>query len=111
MDNKILSILGLIQRSGNLITGEDTCEAYIKKNIIRFILVAEDASDNTKKKFKDMSRYRNIKFTVFGDKASLSQAIGKTNRAVYGIKDENFANQLFSLIQNVHKGSNKLGGE
>ncbi|QEK12232.1 50S ribosomal protein L7ae [Crassaminicella thermophila] len=99
MNDKVFSFLGLAQRSGNLVTGEDTCTAYIKKNAINLVIVAEDASNNTKKKFKDMTMYRNINFVIYGNKNELSHAIGKTNRAVYGIKDKEFAKKIFSLIK------------
>lgn len=111
MENKILSFLGLAQRSGNLVTGEDTCKIYIKKNGLKLVIVTEDASDNTKKKFRDMTEYRKIKFLIYGNKDCLSHAIGKTNRTVYGIKDDVFASKLFSLISEVHESSNNLGGE
>lgn len=108
MENKILSFLGLAQRSGNLVTGEDTCTSYIKKNAAKLVIVANDASDNTKKKFRDMTTNRNTRFVVFGKRDDLSHAVGKMNRTVYIIKDEAFANKLFSLIKDC---SNNLGGE
>jgi ribosomal protein L7Ae-like RNA K-turn-binding protein len=111
MENKILSFLGLAQRSGNLVTGEDTCKIHMKKNGLKLVIVTEDASDNTKKKFRDMTEYRKIKFLIYGDKELLSHAIGKVNRTVYGIKDDVFASKLFLLITEVQGGLNNLGGE
>ncbi|QZY56794.1 L7Ae/L30e/S12e/Gadd45 family ribosomal protein [Crassaminicella profunda] len=111
MENKVLSFLGLAQRSGNLVTGEDTCAAYVKKNAVKLVLIANDASDNTKKKFQDMADFRNIKCVIYGDRQKLSQAVGKPNRAVYGIKDTGLAKKISSLIEEVKDGSNNLGGE
>ncbi|MCT4618659.1 MAG: ribosomal L7Ae/L30e/S12e/Gadd45 family protein [Marinisporobacter sp.] len=111
MKNKIFSFLGLAQRSGNLVTGEDTCAIYVKKNAVKLILIANDASDNTKKKFSDMAEFRNVKFVIYGDRQSLSQAVGRPNRTVYGIKDIGLAKKIFSLIQEAKNGSNNLGGE
>ncbi len=111
MDKRILSFFGLAQRSGNLITGEDTCEYHIKKGHIRLLIVAQDASENTKKKFKDMCEFRGIQHIVFGERDELSAAIGKSNRAVYAIKDTAFANKIYSLIVESMEGLNFLGGE
>ncbi|MCT4606767.1 MAG: ribosomal L7Ae/L30e/S12e/Gadd45 family protein [Marinisporobacter sp.] len=111
MKNKVFSFLGLAQRSGNLVTGEDTCTMYIKKNHVKLVIIANDASDNTKKKFRDMADFRNIKFVIYGDRQSLSQAVGRANRTVYGIKDIGLAKKIFSLIQEAENGSNNLGGE
>lgn len=110
MENKIFSFLGLAQRSGNLVTGEDTCESYIKKNNLKLVIIAKNASDNTKKKFKDMSSHRGIRFVIYGDRDELSQAVGKYNRTVYGIKDEGFANKLFLLIKEYDDWLNNVGG-
>ncbi|WZL74887.1 ribosomal L7Ae/L30e/S12e/Gadd45 family protein [Clostridiaceae bacterium 35-E11] len=111
MENKVFSFLGLAQRSGNLVTGEDTCKYHIKKNDIELVVVAEDASDHTKKKFSDMSNHRNIKFIIYGKRENLSHAVGKVNRTVYGIKDERIANKIFFLMNQDKDGPNNLGGE
>lgn len=110
MKNKIFSFLGLIQRSGNLVTGEDTCASYIKKNAVKLVIVANDASDNTKKKFYDMTSHRNIKFVIYGDRESLSLAVGKVNRTVYAVSDKGFANKLHSLIKEANDCLNNSGG-
>jgi ribosomal protein L7Ae-like RNA K-turn-binding protein len=111
MDKKILSFLGLAQRSGNLITGEDTCEYHIKKGHIRLVIIPLDASENTKKKFKDMCEFRRIQYVIFGKRDELSSAVGKSNRAVYAIKDAVFASKIHSLIMESMKDLNSLGGE
>ncbi|KXG75794.1 L7Ae/L30e/S12e/Gadd45 family ribosomal protein [Thermotalea metallivorans] len=111
MDKKILSFLGLAQRSGNLVTGEDTCQHYIKKGNIYLVVIAEDASENTKKKFQDMCKYRNIRCVIYGKREDLSHAVGKLNRAVYGMKDAAFAKKIYDLIRESMGDSNSLGGE
>ncbi|SHI78991.1 Ribosomal protein L7Ae [Geosporobacter subterraneus DSM 17957] len=111
MPSKFFSLLGLAQRSGNLVTGEDTCEAYIKKGNIKLLIVAEDASANTKKKFHDLCSYRNIKMITYGDRDQMSHAIGKSNRAVYGIKDVAFSQTLLKLINEEGHGVKNSGGE
>lgn len=111
MDRKVLSFLGLAQRSGNLVTGEDTCQHHIKKGNIYLVVIAEDASENTKKKFQDMCKYRNIRYVIYGKREDLSHAVGKLNRAVYGIKDAAFANKIYDFIRESMENSNSLGGE
>lgn len=110
MSNKFLSFLGLAQRSGNLITGEDTCEINIKKGNVKLIIVAQDASNNTKKRFHDLCAYRNIQIITYGDRDEMSHAIGKSNRAVYGVKDVAFSEMLTKLL--IEEGHvNNSGGE
>ena len=111
MSNKFLSFLGLAQRSGNLVTGEDTCEIYIKKGNVKLVIVALDASENTKKKFNDLCVYRNIKIITYGDRDQMSHAIGKSNRAVYGIKNMAFSETLIKLMTEEDQGVKNSGGE
>ena len=47
--NKGLSLLGLAFRSGNLVSGEFAAREAVRKKTAALIIVANDASDNTKK--------------------------------------------------------------
>ena len=47
--NKIFSLLGLATRSRNLVSGEFSSEKAVKGGKAFLVIVAEDASDNTKK--------------------------------------------------------------
>ena len=51
--NKIYSLLGLCQKAGKIVSGEVGCEAAIKNKTAKLLLLAEDASENTKKKFQN----------------------------------------------------------
>lgn len=99
MKDKVLSLLGFVQKSGNLLSGENTCELFIKKNKIKLLIISEEASVNSKNKFMNLCDSRNIPFIVFGSKYDLSSAIGKFNRAIIGIKDENFSRRILDLYK------------
>lgn len=94
MKNKILSLLGIILRSGNLVSGDDTTLSDLKKGKIKLIIIANDASENTKKLFKDKSEYRNVPYIIDFTKEELGKSIGKSSRAVIGIKNEQFATKI-----------------
>ena len=51
--NKIESLLGLCTRSRNLVSGEFAAEAAVKDGSAALVIVATDASANTKKLFRD----------------------------------------------------------
>ncbi|MFQ8987576.1 MAG: L7Ae/L30e/S12e/Gadd45 family ribosomal protein, partial [Intestinibacter sp.] len=63
------------------------------------VIVADDASDNTKKLFKDKSSYRKINQIYFATKVELGLAIGKAPRAVIGIKDKALSQKIIELVQ------------
>ena len=48
MSNSIYFILGLCMKSGNLLSGEFQCEKAVKKNKAKLVIIAKDASLNTK---------------------------------------------------------------
>lgn len=56
MNDKVISLLGLAERAGKIASGEFAAEKAVKTGKARLIIVAEDASDNTKKKFSDMCK-------------------------------------------------------
>jgi len=94
LNKKILSMLSLCQSAGSLVSGEFSCEKALQNSYAKLIIVASDASENTKKKFKNKSFYYNIDIAEYGLKEELGKAIGKEYRAIIGICDENFAIKL-----------------
>ena len=52
--NKILSLIGLATKAGRTVSGEFSTEKEVKSGRAALVIVADDASDNTKKKFKNM---------------------------------------------------------
>ena len=51
-NNKVLSLLGLATKAGKIASGEFSTEKSVKSGKGFLVLVAADASENTKKKFK-----------------------------------------------------------
>ena len=95
---KIHSLLGIAMRAGKLVSGEDGTMIDLKKGKLNLVIVAEDASNNTKKLFKDKSSFRHVNCIELSTKSNLGISIGKDSRAVIGIKDIGFANKIIQLI-------------
>lgn len=95
---KIYSWISLAMRSGNIVSGDDTTLREVKKHKVKLVIIAEDASKNTKKLFLDKCSFRNIDCFEFGEKIQLGSSIGKSPRAVLGIMDANIANQVKLLL-------------
>ena len=89
-----LSLISLAMKAGKLGAGEFSAEEAIKKGEASFVIIAEDASYNTKKKFVDKCNYRNIQYEIFGKKEEIGALIGKSERSVVAIKDEQFGAQF-----------------
>ncbi len=101
MNSKIRNLLTLAAKSGNIVSGDETCINYFKKNAIYLIILAEDASDNTKKKFNDKASYRDVPVRFWNNKDELGSTIGKTSRTIIGIIDKGFAEKLLSYLDEL----------
>lgn len=92
--NKALSMIGLATKAGKTQTGEFSTEKAVKEGSACIVLVATDASDNTKKKFRNMCSYYQVTMKEFSDKVSLGNACGKEFRATLAITDAGFAKTI-----------------
>ena len=92
--NKFLQLLSLCVKAGKAVSGEFLVEEAIKNKGAKLVIIAEDASDNTKKHFTDMCTYRDIPVIIKATKAELGKYTGKEFRANAAILDEGFAKKL-----------------
>lgn len=99
MNNKVLSLISICKKAGRLSTGEFTCENSIKSGYAKLVILAEDSSDNTKKKFENQCSYYNIKLITSGSKQELGKTVGQNERAVITINDEGFSKKIISLME------------
>ena len=72
MQDRIYSMLGLCMKAGKLAYGTDMCLDQIKFGKAKVTIVAEDASDNVKDKFKGICKEKNIVLYEFGKKDEIS---------------------------------------
>ncbi len=89
--SKVLGTLGLAMRAGDVACGEFLTEEAIRSGRARLVIVAEDASENTKKKFRNSCRYYRVPFALYGSKETLGKAVGKEFRASMAVLNPGFA--------------------
>ncbi len=94
LDHKLLSYLGLAMRAGKLITGEETVLKAVRSAQAALVVIAGDASDNTKKKFSDKCGYYNVPFAIVETREDLGKSIGKMDRVVIAVTDQGFAKMI-----------------
>lgn len=97
-NKKVLGLLGLCTKAGDICFGTDACIDLITKKKIKLLIVAEDASDRTKRNLEFICNNNDTKICFYGKIEELSKAIGRNNKAVIGIKNKNFANQIEKII-------------
>lgn len=101
MRDKINSYLGFAKKSGNLITGADTCSMAMNKGRIKSLLIAADVAENTMKKVVRLAENRKIPYRIYGSGEEISHATGCSGRFVFGIKDDNFTKAVFNEIDKI----------
>lgn len=93
-EDKILGYLGLATKAGQIVSGEFMTEKAIKEGNAKVVIVAQDASDNTKEMFRNKCEYYNVPIYIFGDKDKIGHAMGKQFRASVAITDDGFAKAI-----------------
>lgn len=97
----VLSLLGISQKAGKLISGQDNVERAINSKRVYLIIISQDSSDNTKKKFKYMANRKKIPVVIWGKAQDLGNAIGKQERKVLSLTNKGLAEEIYKRIKSL----------
>lgn len=86
--------LGLAYKAKKVMIGTDYVIDAMRKGEIYLILLANDASENTKKKISDKAKTYQVVVNHEYSSSDLATALGKHDIKVIGIKDRGFASLL-----------------
>lgn len=100
-NNKVLSLLGLATKAGKVASGEFSTEKSVKTGKGFLVLVADDASQNTRKKFQNMCDFYEVPIYLIANKEELGRFCGKEFRASLAVQDENFAKAMLKELQKL----------
>ena len=89
--SKALSLISLATKAQKTVSGEFCTEKEVKSGAAALVVIANDASDNTKKKFKNMCEFYHVPICFYRDKDTLGHDMGKQFRASLAILDQGFA--------------------
>ncbi len=92
--DKVLSMLGIAAKSGSIASGEFSTEKAVKEGKAYLVIVAGDASENTKKSFRNMTDFYEVPMYVYADKEVLGRCIGKEFRASLAVTNEGLAKSV-----------------
>lgn len=81
-------------KAGEVCFGADSIEENILKKKLKLVIISEEASERTKTKFINLCKKYDLSLIIYGNIDDISKAIGKSNKAVIGIKNINFANSI-----------------
>ena len=120
---KYLNLLGFASKSGKIMFGDDDVILGLERSKVSLIIISEDMSQKAKEKFlkrlenvfenrykyngynkkviikeKIAKENKNIKVIIVGTKEENSSAVGKVNKPIIGICDNNLSKGIIKSI-------------
>lgn len=97
--NRLLHFIGIAYRAGTVKKGAFLTEKAIKEGSALLVILAEDASENTKDKFISQCKYYGVECFAAESKAMLGAVSGGgTNRSVLAMTDQGFAKRTEEML-------------
>ncbi len=97
--SRVLSMLGLAARGRNVVSGELQTLNAVKDGSAMLVIVAEDASENTKKLFSDKCSFYEVPLRMYGSREALGRAIGKEMRSSLAVVDAGLAQSVTRYLE------------
>lgn len=99
MNSKALKLMGFAKKSGNLVSGVNTCTFSMNRKKVKLMILAEDISEGSEKKIMKEIRKAGVDYIKAGSIDEMSHATGAEGRSVFGILDSNFAEAILKEIR------------
>lgn len=96
--DKTLSMLGIAMKAGKVSSGEFMTENAVKSGTAALVIIAGDASDNTKKKFQNMCDFYHVPIRIYSTKDELGHSMGKEFRASLAVNDAGLAQTIMEKM-------------
>lgn len=98
MSSAYLNLLGIAYRARKCTLGEDLIIKSIQNKQAQIVLIAEDISDQTKKKLVNKCKTYEVDYREVAGREVLGQAMGKSDRVAVAITDQGFAKKFRELL-------------
>ncbi|MGM9858685.1 MAG: L7Ae/L30e/S12e/Gadd45 family ribosomal protein [Bacilli bacterium] len=98
MQSSILNLLGLARRANKIAFGDNVLP-ILKTKKHKFIIIAIDASDNTKKRWIDKCNFYQSEYVIYATKDLLGKSIGMNDVAVIGLFEPKLIAKVKSLLK------------
>lgn len=100
MNKQVLQTLGLAYVAKKAVSGEDAIAFAAKKEQIKLLFLAHDASDNTKKQYRNKAEFYHFEINETFSKDELKQALGKRACSAIAIIDSGFVKSIEKKLRN-----------
>lgn len=103
--------MGLATKAGKTVSGEFSTEKAVKTGTASLVIVSEEASGNTRKKFQNMCTYYHVPISVYGTKEELGAAMGQEFRASMAVTDQGLSDAIRKQLTLANGGSEYVENE
>lgn len=100
-NNKVYGMIGLAKRAGKATNGTEAVITKIRSFEAFLVIIAEDASDGTKKKLTDKCKSYETDYIFYGNCEELGNSVGSDSCVAVAITDEGFAKAVTEKYKNL----------
>lgn len=95
--DRLLSFISLARRAGAAKCGANEASACARAGKARLLILAADASPNTKKEAQNMAAHKGIRLVEEYTKEELGKATGRAETSLIAVASANMAENIWSL--------------
>ena len=103
-ESRIENLLSMAARARRIVSGAFAAEEALRKGKGTYLLLAADASAETKRKFLDMAGRAGVPHVQLMTTERLGRCLGKERRAVALLIDRGFADRLGACLHEISTG-------
>lgn len=100
MNDKAMRMLGLARRAGKLVLGSEAAADAVRSGGAYIAVVAQDASDRTKKLIRNKCNSFHVPLYEFSDCETLGKKLGKSAISALAVGDKSFAKAISDILNN-----------
>jgi len=94
--NKIDTFLALARKAGRLALGSTAAEVALKRRKAKLVIIACDASENTRERFAHLAEAQGVPFILHGRRTQMGHLLGRGELSVVAILDKKFAEPILA---------------
>lgn len=102
--DSVLSLISIAKKAGKIAAGEFQTENAVRSGKAGLVIISEEASDNTKKKFRNMCTFYKVPVFYYGSKEQLGAAIGCEFRASLAVTDAGLSDSIMKKLGKAGEG-------
>lgn len=97
--DRVLAMLGMATRAGAVVPGTERVREAARGETLRLVLLAQDASENSRGKLLPFLAVRGISHVICYDRAALGAAVGRGPLSAVGVLDAALADRIQTLLR------------